>query len=197
MPSRSSGSWTGVAHDLATDANRVGLVHREVVGESGAARVHVGAAERFVIRLLAGGHPDQRRPGEEDLGVLGDHHHVVAHTGDVRPAGGRIAEYERDRRDPCRGQAGEVAEQLSARDEDLFLRRQISTARLDQPDDRQSVLERDLVRAQHLLQRVGIRRAAAHGRVGAVDHALDAVHHADAGDDRGADRVVGAPCRER
>ena len=94
---------------------RVELVDGEVVGQAGDAGVHLGAAERLVVGLLAGGHLHQRRAGEEHLGPLLDHHDVVAHAGQVRAAGGRVAEDERDRRDAGRGQPGEVAERRARR----------------------------------------------------------------------------------
>ncbi len=68
---------------------------------------------------------------------------------------------------------------------------------VDQPDHRQPVLFGDLMRAQRLLQRPWVGRAAAHRGVGAADQALDAVDHADPRDDRRADGVVRAPGRER
>ena len=42
--------------------------------------MHLGAAERLVVGLLAGGHLHQRRAAEEHLGLLLDHHGVVAHA---------------------------------------------------------------------------------------------------------------------
>ena len=74
------------------------LVDGEVVGEPGDPGVHLGAAERLVVGLLAGGHLHQRRTAEEHLGALLDHDDVVAHARDVGAAGGRVAEHQRDRR---------------------------------------------------------------------------------------------------
>ena len=48
--------------DAAADADGVEFVDREVVRETRGAGVHLGAAERLVVGLLAGGHLHQRRP---------------------------------------------------------------------------------------------------------------------------------------
>ena len=57
-----------VADDVAADPQRVGLVEREVVGQPGLPRVHLGAAERLVVGVLVDRHLHQRaarrgRPG--------------------------------------------------------------------------------------------------------------------------------------
>jgi hypothetical protein len=51
------------------------LVLGEEVGQAGDPRVHLRAAERFVVGLLAGRHLHERRAAEEHLGLL-LHHHV-------------------------------------------------------------------------------------------------------------------------
>ena len=71
------------------------LVDGEVVGEPGDPRVHLGAAQRLVVGLLAGGHLHQRRPAEEHLGLAVDQDRVVAHAGHVGAARGRVAEHQR------------------------------------------------------------------------------------------------------
>ncbi len=186
-----------VGDDLPADADAVELVRGEVVGEPGHARVHVRPAERLVVGVLAGGHLDQRRAAEEDLGLLVDEHRVVAHAGDVGAARGRVAEDQGDGRDARRGQLGEVVEDLARRDEQVRLRGQVRAARLDQVDDRQPVPAGDLKRAQRLAQRVGVHRAAAHRRVVRDQHALHPGHHADGGDHARAHRELGAPRGDR
>ena len=207
MPSSSSRSASGSAHgprrgtlldpvqpgdDPAADADGVELVDGEVVGQTRDPGVHLGAAERLVVGLLAGGHLHQRRAGQEHLGAFLDHHHVVAHAGDVGAAGGGVAEHQRDGGDAGRRQPGQVAEHPPARDEDLLLGGQVRSAGLHQRDQRQPVLQRDLVGAQHLLQRPRVGGAALDGRVVGDQHALDALDHADAGDHAGADVELGA-----
>ena len=208
MPSSSSGSWTGsappprgsgpqlapvqVADDLATDPGGVGLVGGDELGDAGDPRVHLGAAQRLLLRLLPGRHLDQRRAAEEDQPLLADHHREVGHAGLVGAAGGRAAGDEGDARDPGRGGSGQVAEAGAAGDEDLLLARQVGAAGLDEADPRQPVRRRDLLGAQVLAQRVGVAGAAADGRVGGADHALDPLDDADPVHLRGTDLVLGS-----
>lgn len=159
--------------------------------------MHLGPAQLLVAGLLAGRHLDQRRPAEEDLGVVPDHHRVVAHPGHVGAAGGRVAEDDRERRDPRRGEAGQIAEHLAAGDEDVQLGRQVGAPGLDQADHRQPVLAGDLVGPQDLLERERVRGAAADGRVVGGDHALDALDDPDPGHDAAADPEVAAVADER
>ena len=179
--------------DAPPEADGVELVGGEVVGEPGDPGVHLGAAERLVVGLLAGRHLHQRRPGEEHLGPVLDHHDVVGHARQVGAAGGRVAEHEGDRRDPVRRRPGEVAERAPAGDEDLLLGRQVGAAGLDEVDHRQPVLEGDVGGAERLAQRERVARPASHGRVVGADQALDAADDADAGDDAGADGVRRVP----
>ena len=183
--------------DLPPDADAVGLVDGEVVGEPRHPRVHVGAAQLLVAGFLAGRHLDQRRAAEEHLGLLVDQHRVVAHARHVGAARGRVAEHEGDRGDAQRRQLRQVAEDRARRDEDIGLRRQVGAAGLHQVDDRQPVVPGDVERAQVLPQRVRVRRAAPHGRVVGDDDAFDAGHDADAGDDARAHGELGAPRRQR
>ena len=210
MPSSSSSSYRGAhrqarhrpalapvqpGHDPPADPQRVGLVDGDVVGQAADPAVHDGPAELLLVGDLAGGHPHQRRTAQEHLRAAVDHHDVVAHAGHVRAAGGGVAEDQRDRRDAGGREPGEVAEDLPARDEDLLLRGQVGAAGLDQVDQRQPVLPGDLHRPQRLLQRPRVARAAADRRVVGDQHALDALDHADAGDDAGADGEVACPTR--
>src|SRR5262249_41025135 len=98
--------------------------------------------------------------------------------------------------DAGRRQPGQVAEHTAAGDEDLGLRGQVGTARLDQVDQRQAVGPGDLTGPLGLLQRVRVDRAAAYRRIVGDDHTGDVLDNADAGDHARADRVLGAPGRE-
>ena len=173
------------------------LVLGEVVGEAGDPGVHLGAAERLVVGLLAGRHLHQRRAAEEDLRAAADEDGVVAHAGDVRPAGGRVAEDQRDRRLPPGGRPRQVAEEATAGDEDLLLRRQVRAARLDEGDRREVVLLGDLRGAEDLLHRPRVGGAALDGGVVGADQALHALDDTDAGDDGRADGEVRAPPGQR
>ena len=208
MPSSSSasnsGSTTGPGvgpllapvqpgDDAAADADGVELVDGEVVGQTRSAGVHLGAAERLVVGLLAGGHLHQRRPGQEHLGAFLDHHDVVGHAGDVGTAGGGVAEHQRDGRDARRRQPGQVAEHLAAGDEDLLLRGQVGAAGLDQRDHRQPVLQGDLVGPQDFFSVHGLLvPPLTVGSLATTKHSTPATD-ADAGHHAGADGEVACP----
>ena len=93
--------------DPPAEPDRVELVDGQVVGQPGHAGVHLGAAERLVVGLLAGRHLHQRRPAEEHLGLLArPSRRGRDMPGHVRAAGGGVAEHQRDRRDAGRATAG-------------------------------------------------------------------------------------------
>ena len=82
--------------------------------------------------------------------------------------------------------------------EHLGLVRQIRAARVDKVNARQPVLQRDLLRAEVLLDRHRVVSAALHRRVVAHDHALATRYAADSRDDArtGDFAVVQIVCRE-
>ena len=159
--------------------------------------MHLGAAELLVVGVLAGRHLHERRAGEVDLRLLLDHDDVVAHAGDVRAAGGRAAEHEADRRDASLRAPREIAEAAATRDEDLRLVRQVGARRTRSARSTAAGLLGDLRRPGTSCAATTADRAALHRRVVRDDHALDALDHADAADDAGADREVAAPAGER
>ena len=161
-----------VGDDLASDADAVELVGREVVREARDSRVHGGAAELLVVGLLAGGHLDERRAPEEHLGPLVDHDRVVAHARHVGPAGRGVAEHQRDRGNAERRQLGEVVEDLTGGNEQIGLRGQIGATGLDQVDHRQPIQPGDLQGAQVLFQREGVHGAAPNRRIVTNEHAF-------------------------
>lgn len=112
------------------------------------------------------------------------------------PCGGGVAEDDGDGGDPGGGQARDVAEDAAARDEDLFLGRQVGATGLDEADAGQPVGERDLVGAQGLLQGPRVTGSATHRRIVRGDQALDALDYPDPRDEGGTDGVVAAPGRE-
>ena len=184
------------AHDATGDAGGVDLVHRQVVGQAGPSGVHVRATEGLLVGDLSGGGLDQRGAGQEHLGALGDHHHVVAHPRYVGAAGGGVAVDHGDGGHPRLGQSCQVAEQRAAGDEHLLLGRQIGTTGLDQTDHRQPVAQRDVVDPQDLAQGPRIAGATLDRRVVGHHQALDALDHPDAGDHRGPDLEVRPPGRQ-
>ena len=179
--------------DAAHDRQRVLVVVGQVVGDAARARVQVAAAELLGRHLLAGRRLHERRAAEEDRALLAHDHALVAHRGHVGAAGRAGAEHGGDLRDAARGHRRLVeedpAEVLAVR-EDLVLERQERTAGVHEVDARQPVVERHLLRAQVLLDRHRVVRAALDRRVVGDDHALAAADAADAGDDPRAGRVA-------
>ena len=98
----------------------------------------------------------------------------VAHRGHVGAAGRARAHHDGDLRDSAHGQVRLVveypAEMLAVR-KHLVLQRQVRAARIHEVDAGQAVLERDLLRAQVLLHRDRVVRAALHRRVVRDHHA--------------------------
>ena len=181
------------AHDLAAQADGVDLVGGQVVGQAGHPGVHGRPAQLLVGRLLAGGHLDQRRAAQEDLGALLDHDDVVAHARDVGPAGRGVAEHQGHGGHGRRRAPGEVPEGPAPGDEQLGLGGEVGPARLHQVDDRQPVLEGDVRGPGALAEGERVHGPAPHGGVVGADQALDPLDHADADDRRRPDLVLGAP----
>ena len=182
------------AHDLAAEPDGVDLVGGQVVGQAGHPGVHGGAAQLLVVGLLAGGHLDQGRAAQEDLGPLLDHHDVVAHARARR----------RRRRWSCRRPGprwgapaaelpGQVAEGPTPGDEQLGLGGKVGPSRLDQVDDGQPVLQGDVRGAGPLAEGERVHGPTPHGGVVGRDQALDPLDHADPDDGGCAHRVLGAP----
>ena len=157
-----------------------------MVGDAGAARVDVGAAELLGGHLLAGGRLHERRAADEDRAGAADDDRLVRHRRHVGAAGGARAHHDGDLRDALRGHAGLVVEdpaEVVAVGEDLVLERQERAARVDEVDARQVVLLGDLLRAEMLLHREREVRAALHRGVVRDDHARAALDDPDARDD--------------
>ena len=173
-----------------------------MVGDAGAPRVDVGAAELLRRHVLPGRRLHERRAADEDRPRAAHDHRLVRHRRHVGAAGGARAHHDRDLRDPLRRHPRLVEEdpaEVLAVGEDLGLQRQEGAARVDEVEARQPVLLRDLLRAQVLLHGEREVRAALDGRVVRDDHALAALDDADAGHDPGARRaaVVQLPGGER
>ncbi len=128
-------------------------------------------------------------------------HGLVRHGRHVGAAGGTRAHDDGDLRDAERRQPRLVEEdppEVVAIREDLGLQREERAARIDEVETRQPVLAGDLLRAQVLLDRERVVRAALHGRVVRDDDALSPLDDADPGDDPRRRRVavVQLPGRE-
>ena len=143
--------------------------------------------------LLAGRRLHERRAGEEDRALLAHDHRLVAHRRHVGAARGARAHHAGDLRDRALRHRGLVVEdpaEVLAVGEDLVLQRQERAAGVDEVDAGQAVLQRDLLRAQVLLDGHGVVGAALDGGVVRDHDDLATVHHADAADDPGAGRVA-------
>ena len=181
---------------------RVVVVFGEVVGDAGQPRVHIGAAQFFGGHFLAGRGLHERRAAEKDRSGVLDDDRFVGHRRHIGAAGRARAHHHGDLRNALRRHARLVEEdaaEVLAIGEDLGLQRQERAARIDEVDARQAVLQRDLLRAQVLLDRDRVVGAALDRRVVGDDQHVAARDAADAGDDAGRRRlvVVHVPRRER
>ena len=143
-----------VDDDRPADLERVLVVFGEVVGDAGEARVHVGAAELLGRDLFARGGLHQRRAAEEDRAGALDDDGLVGHRRHVGAAGRARAHHHGNLRNALRRHPRlieEDAAEVIAVGKDLRLQRQKRAARVDEVDAGQAVLERDLLRAQVLL----------------------------------------------
>ena len=144
--------------------------------------MHLRAAQLLVGRDLAGRGLQERRAGQEHLGLVAHHDDVVGEARQIGAARGRGAVHDGDLRDAARRHARLVGEAAAARHEDLGLVEQVGAAGLDQVHDRQLVLHHDLLDALALAL-AGRRDGAALDRaVRGRHHAAHALDIADAGD---------------
>jgi hypothetical protein len=177
-----------VADDAPRDGQRVGVVHRHVVGDAGGARVHLRAAQLLGAHLLARRRLYQRRAAQEDRALVLHDHAFVRHGRHVGAAGGTRPHDQGHLRDAGRREGGLVVEdapEVVAVGKDLVLVRQVGATGIHQVDAGQTVFAGDLLGAQVLLDGEREIGAALHGRVVGDDHALPPGHAADPGDDPG------------
>ena len=175
--------------NIPHDGERMLVILGKMVDNARLAGVQVAAAQILSRNLLARRRLDQRRAGEEDRALVADDDALIAHRGDIGAAGGAAAHHAGDLGDALGAHLRRVEEdaaEMVAVGEHLGLMRQVGAAAVDQIDARQPVLLGDLLRAQMLLDRQRIVRAAFDRRVVADDHHLAARDPADAGDDAGA-----------
>ena len=180
-----------IGHDVARDAQRIAVVFGEIIAEPGDRGVHLGAAEFFLGRDLAGRGLQQRRPGEEGAGAAAHHHDVIGQPGLVGAARGRRAVRHRDDRQARRRQPRQIAKDVAAADKILdAVAQQIGAGAFDQLHVRQLVLQRQFLHPQRLVEAVGLQRAGIDAGIIGADHAADAGDEADAGDQPAAGHAL-------
>ena len=190
---RQRGTRRQRADDVAHDQQGVGIVLGEMVGDARRTRVQLAAAQLLGGDLLAGGRFDQRWTAEEDRALVSHDHRLVAHRRNVGAAGGARAHDRGDLGDAPRRHRRLVEEdppEVLAVGEDLVLAGEKGAAGVHEVDAGQPVLQRDLLRAQVLLDRHRVIGPALDGGIVGHDDAFAARHAADAGDDPGARRLV-------
>ena len=173
-----------------------------MIGDAGDGAVHLGAAQRVAVDDLADRGFHDLRAAEMYAAVARGHHDLVGERRDIGAARGAFAEHGCDLRNAGGRHPAlpveRAAEMILVR-KHLVALLQIGAAAIDEIDDRQLVLEGDVLRADMLADGLLEERSALGGGVVGDDHADHAADGADAGDEaRGRHRiVVEAPGRER
>ena len=144
--------------------------------------MHLCAAQVFVGRNLAGRRLQQRRSGQEDLGLVAHHDDVVGEARQIGAAGRRRAVHHRHLGDAARRHTRLVGEAAAAGNEDLSLVEEVGAAGFDQVHHRQLVLHHDLLDALALALPGGRDGAAFDRRVRRRHDAAHALDIADARD---------------
>ena len=169
------------------------VVVGEVIDDARGARVQLAPAELLGGDDLADRGLDEGRAAEEDRALPAHDDRLVAHRRNVGAARRAGAHDRGDLRDARGGHPCLVVEdatEVLGVGEYLVLHGQEGAARVDEIDAGQPVLERDLLRAQVLLDREREVGAALDGGVVGDDEDRAVVHEPDARDDAGARRLV-------
>ena len=118
--------------------------------------MHGSAAQLFGRNFLPNGSLHQRGPGKKESAAVG-HQHVIAHHGQIAAAGYAhvVAEH--------------AAEVVSV-GEDVFLKRQEHTGRVDEINRRDTVLNRDVLSSDNFLCSRGEESAGFYGGIIGNDH---------------------------
>ena len=166
---------------VARHADAVGVVLGHPFGHAGNGGVHLRTPQFLIGRDLAGRSLEQRRPGQEHLGLVAHHDDVVGEARQIGAARRGRAVHHRDLRDAARRHARLVGEAAAAGHEDLGLVEQVGAAGFDQVHDRKLVFHDDLLDALALALARGRHGAALDG---AVRRRHDAAHPLDIADAR-------------
>ena len=174
--------------DPPDDAQRVAVVVREMIGNTGDLGVQFSATEIFRGDHFAGSGLHQRRAAEKDGALVADDHRLVAHRRDVRAAGRARSQHGGDLRDALGAEFSLVVEdpaEVLAVGKHLVLAGQEGAAGVDEIDAGQPILPGNLLRAQVLFDRNRVVGTAFDRRVVGHDHAFATGDPADTGDDAG------------
>ena len=174
---------------LAQRADRIGVVLGEVFGESRDSRMHQRAAELFFRCDFTGRRLEQRRAREEGARAVAHHHDEIGHAGHVGPAGGGAAMHDRQHGNARGRQPRETGVMRTAENEVLdAIAQQVGARGLDQVQERQAVLERQLLRPLEFFQPHGLQCAGLDAGIVDHDHAARTADLADAGEQSAARR---------
>ena len=99
-----------IADDAARDAQCVGVVFGQVIGDAAGAGVQLGAAQILGADHLARGGAHQGGAGQEDGALVAHDDGLVAHGRHIGTAGGAAAHDDRDLGDAFGGHLGLVVE---------------------------------------------------------------------------------------
>ena len=165
---------------MSGDTQRIHFIVGEEVGQARCAGVHLSAAKGFFVDDFIDCHLDERRPPKVGGAFLLDEDRVIAGPWCVGTASRIGAKRHRYGGDAHLRKLREVTEARAALNEQVSLTRQVSTGRLIEIDDGQTVLLGNLGEPLTFLPGSGVGRTASHGHVGTRDEALDAFDRADA-----------------
>src|ERR1051325_8936590 len=156
---------TETAHDRAYLLDALVVVLHLVVRDAGNFRMHARAAERFVVDLLTDRRFYKCTAGEEYMPGAFDDHCFVRHDRQIRATGNAWSHDGRNLYDALRRHYRIVAEdaaEVLLVGENIVLHWQEHTGAIDQINNWQVILHRDLLRAKILL--------AGHRKPGACLH---------------------------
>ena len=152
--------------------------------------MHFGSAQRLFVDHLTGSHLHQRRSAQEHLRLILDHYHVVGHARQIRAAGRRVAEHNRDARDAHLRAASDLAKTSPARNEYLCLDWKIGARGFYEADAWQVVLRADVGEPAVLELADLAHRAAFDGCLVSDDQAFAARDQTDAAYHACSDELV-------
>ena len=147
-------------------------------------RVHLRAAQLFGGSFLSDRGLHQRGPGKKQAAAFG-HQDVIAHHRQIRAARDAHAHDGGDLRDAHGAHHGVVAKnaaEIVRIRENVFLQRKKNARGIDQINRGDTILDGDVLRADHFLRGHREERAGFHGGVVGDDHHAAACDMAEAGD---------------